>query len=248
MPVSTVRAATDGGNMPEEHDQQAGNHVEARDHRHQEQDENHIEINQRQPVEDLRVQPHHGRGHQRCRVEFGTAEQDGADLGRSLLYPGRRPERRAQGHFQRGRLPFRPAAQAAQVGEVAQDDRRIRAVHHLLIDFLHREIAHLHLLPYEIGGEAVAGGVPQQVAQPGRDAYAQPGRVGGRALHGHALEEDAVDLVAVLYDAGPVDDRGDPVDFGQARQRLRHVRGIVHGRVLPEDVHVRRRHADVAGQ
>ena len=44
-----------GGDIPEQHDQQAAHHIEAGHNRHEDEDDQHIEVQQLQPVEDLGI-------------------------------------------------------------------------------------------------------------------------------------------------------------------------------------------------
>ena len=119
-------------------------------------DHEHIEIQQVQPVEDLRVGTHGGGGDQAL-LRFRFAQQEvHPDLVREVVDPHIGAVGRVYGHFQGGSLVRVPAVQALDVREIRVDDQVVVHLQDVAVHGGHVELAHANLFPDEIGGHVIS--------------------------------------------------------------------------------------------
>ncbi len=199
----------DGLGALEDDDEQSADHGDACHTDHEREDDPHVDIEQREPREDVGmgfVDGLRGKG----LAIFVEPAVDVVDdpVGCSVQLC-----EVADCHLHTARLVLLPAVQPDGNGEVGEAERLVELCHIGLIDASHREAAGTEVVAKEIGKEAVAGLQPQLVGHEARDEQGIVGRAIGELRH-VTLYEMFVEEREVVVAADAFEDNAEEVVVG----------------------------------
>jgi len=230
----------DCGDVPEQHYQKSGDHVESGDNGHQDKDEQDIEVNEIQPVEDLRITADHRGGDQGVVILSGLVKRYVADLFGDGTHSGVGPGSRSQCKFQNGSLVGSPPVKSLKVRDVRKHNDVVCSVHDTFIKTGYVEIADLDFLPYKVSQEFVADIETEHFREPDRNRDSELYRVGFGFLTWRSFEEHPVDALPFLDDSRAIDSRSDLLNL-RNRLDVRHKTLVDRDRgELADVVHVHR--------
>ncbi len=235
----------DGADVPQQHHQEAAHHVEPGHQGHQDEDDDHVEIQQSQPVEYLRITG-------RCRSHQQVFLFRVAAVQKEGTHPQRQPfhlfprQVRCHAYVQAGNLVGLPAVQALQVLQAGIDQQVVVQLQEVLVHSADGEFSHPHLFADKIDGEGIAHAQPGNLTQPPGDGYRQsvmPDLIGhlGNPFHQHPVHG-----LSLLDNAGSHYGGLQPLHPGQGQESILGGEPARHGHAfLPAGTW---RNANLAGK
>lgn len=197
----------DEGGFVENQDEQPGDHVESGDYDDEGENDRHVHVQEAEPVEYL------GGGV----VECGDAEETVAVVQRQEVVELRSGIGEGfevtEFHGDAGHFAGRPAVEALELADVAEDEEVVIFAEAGVVDSLHCKEACPGRVLNEVGGEFVAGAESEEVCNGSGDEDFRRGAFAVQAREGAALEVASVEG-GVVEGVHPFEDHS--VYFGGA--------------------------------